>query len=132
MTRPAGRSATVATLVLVGLLAGGLLLGAVLAFWQAARTVIGPVTIPWGLLIALGAVVVAVRAGVNASRSRWGGAAVFTGWLLATIAFATQTPWAGDVVITSGGRQVAYLLVGVVLGSAAASVRWRPGATPAP
>ncbi len=109
----------------VGFLLAGGLLGAVLAFWQAARTTVGPVTIPWGAITAVILLIAVIRIAVNALDTRWAGAAVFAGWLIATIALATQTPWAGDLVISSGGRQLAYLLGGVVAGSAAASIRPR-------
>lgn len=107
----------------VGFLLAGGLLGAVLAFWQAARMTLGPITIPWGAVVAVIVLIAVIRIAVQALDSRWGGWAVFTGWLLGTIALATQTPWAGDLIISSGGRQLAYLLGGVVAGSAAASIR---------
>lgn len=110
------------------LLAGGLL-GVVLAFWQAARTTLGSVSIPWGAITAVVILVAVVRIAVNALDSRWAGAAVFAGWLLATIAMATKTPWAGDLVVSTGGRQMVYLLGGVVAGSAAANIRSRRRAT---
>lgn len=117
------RPVLVLTSVAFGL--AGFVLGSVLAFWQAARLVLGPVTIPWGLIVALTLLVGGVRLAVNAASSRWAGSAVFTGWLAATIIFATQTPWAGDLIISSGPRQLAYLLGGVIVGSAAASIRPR-------
>ncbi len=100
----------------------GALLGAVLAFWQAARLTLGPVTIPWGVVVAVVVLLVVIRIAVQALGSRWAGAAVLGGWLVATIAFATRTPWAGDLIISSGTRQLVYLLVGVVAGAAAASL----------
>ena len=103
----------------------GVLLGAVLAFWQAARLTIGPITIPWGLIAAVGVLIVVIRISVRALGSRWAGAAVLAGWLLATMALATRTPWAGDLIISSGTRQLVYLMAGVVAGSAAASLRSR-------
>jgi hypothetical protein len=101
----------------------GLAVGTVGAFVQAARTPLFGVSIPWGVIFMLGVVVLAIRLAVNATRTRWAGSALFVGWLFVTIGFATKTPWSGDLIITTGGRQLTYLLVGVVLGSAAATVR---------
>lgn len=107
----------------MGFLVAGVLLGAVLAFWQASRVTLGPVTVPWGAIVAVILLIAAIRIAVQALGSRWAGGAVFAGWLAATIVLATQTPWAGDLIISSGGRQLAYLLGGVIAGSAAASIR---------
>lgn len=100
----------------------GTLLGAVLAFWQAARFTVGPVTIPWGVVVAVIVLIAVIRVAVRAGGSRWAGAAVLAGWLIATIVLATRTPWAGDLIISSGTRQLIYLLAGVVAGAAAASL----------
>lgn len=103
-------------------LAAGLLLGLVAGFLQAARTTILGITWPWGLLVALGLLLVLIRASIEAQRSRGAGWLVFAGWLAMTLALAIESPW-GDLVISSGGRQLAYLFGGVVVGSAAATVR---------
>lgn len=105
----------------------GAVVGAVLAFWQAARLTLGPVTIPWGLVVAVVVLLVVIRISIRVLGSRWAGAAVLGGWLVATIVFATRTPWAGDLIISSGTRQLIYLMVGVVAGAAAASL---PGRLP--
>ena len=109
----------------IGFAVLGLLLGAVLAFWQAARFSIGPVTIPWGVVVAVIVLLAVIRIAVTAVGSRWAGAAVLAGWLVATVALATRTPWAGDLIISSGTRQLMYLLAGVVAGAAAASLPGR-------
>ncbi len=129
MTQPAGAPLTRGWLIVgtIGFALFGALLGAVLAFWQAARLSLGPVTIPWGVVVAVVVLVVVIRIAVHALGSRWAGAAVLAGWLAATIVFATRTPWAGDLIISSGTRQLIYLLVGVVAGAAAASL---PGRLP--
>ena len=110
----------------IAFLALGLVWGAVLAFWQAARLSVGPVSVPWGAVAAVVLLVAIIRLATNGLRTRWAGSSVFTGWLLATIAFATETVWSGDLIISSGTRQVVYLLAGVVAGSAAASIKARP------
>lgn len=109
-------------LAIIGFLLAGLLLGTLLAFWQAGRAQLGPIPLPWGLILSWLLLILGVRVGISLTGTRWAGAAVFVGWLLATIAFATATPWAGDLIISAGARQFAYLLGGVVLGSAAASI----------
>lgn len=101
---------------------GGLVLGVFGAFIQAARCALGDFSFPWGTLLMLAALVVAVRAGVSLLASRWGGVLVFAGWLVATVVFATRTPWSGDLIIASGTWQFVYLLGGLILGSAAATV----------
>jgi hypothetical protein len=127
MTHPAGGPLTRGWLIVgtIGFAVLGTLLGAVLAFWQAARLTLGPVTIPWGVVVAVVVLLVAIRIAVHALGSRWAGAAVLAGWLVATIVLATRTPWAGDLIISSGTRQFIYLLVGVVAGAAAASLPGR-------
>jgi hypothetical protein len=106
-------------------LIAGSLLGTVLAFWQAARLVVGPLTIPWGAIVGVILLVGVIRLATNAVGSRWVGVAIFAGWLVATIVFASSTPWAADIVLSSGARQLGYLLGGVIAGSAAAIIRAR-------
>ena len=53
--------------------------------------------------------------------TRWGGWTVFVGWLVSTIALSADSP-SGDVALSGGGRQLTYLLGGVVIASAAASL----------
>lgn len=91
------------------------------AFLQAARALVAGMVIPWGVVLALVALIILVRAGVEVSRSRWGGWIVLVAWIAATVAFAAELP-SGDLVISGGGRQMAYLLVGVVAGAAAATI----------
>ena len=121
MTVMRSRGAT--TLIATVYVILGLALGTVGAFVQAARSQVVGITIPWGLIFVLGLLVLIIRLGVNVTRTRWAGSALFVGWLIATIGFATKTPWSADLIISSGGRQLVYLLVGVVLGSAAASIK---------
>lgn len=108
-------------LAYAGCLLAGLLIGVAGAFLQGSRLLIGGVTLPWGLVLALVALLVLVRAGVEVSGSRWGGWLVLGTWIAVTVAFAAELP-TGDLVISAGGRQMAYLLGGVIVGAAAATV----------
>jgi hypothetical protein len=103
----------------------GLLIGVTGAFVQAQRTLIdtpwGVVPIPWGVLVVWVALLAAIRGATWAIGTRWGGWAVLLGWLTATIALSADSP-SGDVALSGGGRQLTYLLGGVVLASAAASL----------
>jgi hypothetical protein len=107
---------------LVGL---GLLIGLVGAFVQAARWIVdtpwGTVSIPWGVALVWITLLVAIRAGAWLILTRWGCWAVLLGWLVATIALSAESP-SGDLALSSGGRQMTYLLGGVILGSAAATL----------
>lgn len=109
-----------AALWLLALLAG-LVVGTIGAFLQAARSVIAGVVVPWGTVLMLIAFLLIVRGAVELTQGRWAGWAVVAGWLGATVLFAMEMPW-GSLVISAGGRQMAYLLGGVILGSAAATV----------
>lgn len=108
-------------LAYLGCLLAGLVVGIAGAFLQGARLLVGGVTIPWGLVLALIALLVLVRAGVELTGSRWGGWIVLLAWIAVTVAFAAELP-SGDLVISAGGRQMAYLLGGVIVGAAAATV----------
>lgn len=108
-------------LAYLGCLLAGLVIGIAGAFLQGARVLLGGATIPWGLVLALVALLVLVRAGIEVTRSRWGGWIVLLVWIATTVAFAAELP-SGDLVISAGGRQMAYLLGGVIVGAAAATV----------
>lgn len=118
----------------LALLVVGVVLGLAGAFVQAQRLVLdtpwGAATIPWGVPVVWIALVAAIRGGVWWIRTRWGGTAVAVGWVLTTIALSAESP-SGDVALSGGGRQLTYLLGGVILASAAASIPMpRPRATP--
>lgn len=110
------------------------LLGAVIgisgAFVQAHRAILDVpldvswrvIPIPWGMVLVWIALVAAIRAGVWFVGSRWGGWAVVTGWLLLTVVMSAESP-SGDLALSGGTRQMTYLLGGVILGSAAATLR---------
>lgn len=108
-------------LAYLGCLLAGLVIGIAGAFLQGARVLLVGATIPWGLVLALVALLVLVRAGIEVTRSRWGGWIVLLVWIATTVAFAAELP-SGDLVISAGGRQMAYLLGGVIVGAAAATV----------
>lgn len=112
-------------LLVVALLPLGALIGVAGAFVQAHRAVIeapwGVVVVPWGVPLVWLALVSGVRGGAWLVRSRWGAWAVAVGWMGATVALSAETS-SGDLALSGGGRQLTYLLVGVVLASAAASL----------
>lgn len=109
-------------LVLAALI--GFVLGVIGGFVQAARAVIdtpwGTLTLPWGTVLVLVVLVLAIRGAAWWVRSRLGGWLLFAGWITATILLALETP-SGDTAISAGGRQWAYLLIGVVVGAACAT-----------
>lgn len=119
--------------LVVALLLGGVVLGVAGAFVQAQRGIVelpwGLTPIPWGVPVVWIALVSGVRGGAWLVRSRWGASAVAVGWLTATVLLSTKTA-SGDVALSGGGRQFAYLIVGVILGSAAASLPLPRGARP--
>ena len=102
-------------------LATGVVIGIVGAFLQGARWVVSGTPVPWGLVVSLVALLVLVRAGVEVTKSRWGGWIIVIAWIAVTVGFAAELP-SGDLVISAGGRQMAYLLGGVIVGAAAATV----------
>jgi hypothetical protein len=109
----------------VGAIVVGAAIGLTGAFVQSQRVMLeapwGAVTIPWGVPVVWIALVAAVRGGAWAVGSRWGAWAVMGGWLATTILLSAESP-SGDVAVSGGGRQLVYLLGGVVLASAAASL----------
>ena len=111
----------VRVLAYLACLLAGLAIGIAGAFLQGARFLVGGFTLPWGLVVALVALLVLVRAGIELTRSRGGGWIVLLAWIAATVAFAAELP-SGDLVISAGGRQMVYLLGGVIIGAAAATV----------
>ncbi|HAN72507.1 MAG TPA: hypothetical protein DCQ36_13095 [Actinobacteria bacterium] len=124
MTARAGRRGRLwAGIVL--LIAGGFVLGIVGAFVQAHRAVIegpwGVLVVPWGVPLVWLALVMAIRGGVWLLRTRGGGWSVTLGWIGATVLMSAETS-SGDLALSGGGRQLTYLLGGVILASAAASL----------
>lgn len=111
---------------LVLLLAAGALIGLLGAFVQAHRAVIDTpwavVELPWGVLLVWLVLLAGIRGGAALAASRWGASAVLIGWLVMTVALSSESP-SGDLALSAGWRQLTYLLGGVVLGSAAATLR---------
>jgi hypothetical protein len=103
----------------------GLVIGLAGAFVQAQRLLVdspwGVVPIPWGVLLVWIALVAAIRGATWGVGTRWAGWTVFVGWLISTIVLSADSP-SGDVALSGGGRQMTYLLAGVVIASAAASL----------
>ena len=117
----------------------GFAIGVAGAFIQAQRfiLVVGDfvVVIPWGTALLLIAITVLTRLATVAAGTRWAGWLFFTCWLAATVLLAADSP-SGDLAISSGARQMAYLFGGIVLGAAAATLpvefRIRKGTKRAP
>jgi hypothetical protein len=101
--RLAGRLLAVA---LVGLLLG--FAGAAGQWWSVS--VLG-VRLPVGALLGLVAAAFVVRASAWWVGSRAGAIASAVGWLAATLMLGTTSP-SGDLILSSGTLQVAYLVVG--------------------
>lgn len=103
----------------------GVVIGLAGAFVQAHRAVLelpwGVVALPWGVPIVWVTLVAAIRGGAWLVLSRWGAWSVLVGWLGATVAMAAETP-SGDLALSGGARQMTYLLGGVIIASAAASL----------
>ena len=113
-----------AILRIIGLVVVGLAVGIIGSFLQATREIVsmpwGQVVVPWGMIAVLVTVIIVIRGGAWLVRSRAGGWSVFVGWLVATIVMSAESP-SGDLAISGGGRQMTYLLGGVILGAAAAT-----------
>lgn len=122
---PGHRDRGVAVGKTVWLFTIGALVGLYCAILQAMRITIGSIVIPLGLVVALACLLPIARAGAWWVGARWGALTIGIGWLAATLAMATRTPW-GDLVIDSGGRQVAYLVTGTALLSLAATFPLMP------
>ncbi len=122
MTRRA--TGPLAILSIIGLVVVGLVIGLIGSFLQATREIVlmpwAQVVVPWGMSVVVVTVIIVIRGGVWLVRSRTGGWAVFAGWLGATIVMSAESP-SGDLAISGGGRQMTYLLSGVILGAAAAT-----------
>lgn len=80
----------------------------------------GAMVIPWGMLLVWAALASTIRAGAWGSRSRMGAWAILVGWIFATVTFSAETA-SGGLVITSGAREVTYVIVGVILGAFSAT-----------
>lgn len=113
----------VACLVLA--VVAGTVIGLTGAFVQAHRSVWTfdgrYLVIPWGVIIVLVVLVLAVRGAAKVTGLRAAGWLLLAGWLAATVLLALETP-SGDIAVSSGVRQVGYLFGGVIVGSATATL----------
>lgn len=111
-------------LAIVGLLAG-LLVGALGAYVQAMRYLWdspwGSVVIPWGTLLSLLVLVLTVRGAAWLAMTRWSGSLAFLGWLAITVYLSSESP-GGSVALSGGGRQMFYLIGGVIIATATATI----------
>ncbi|MCU0301928.1 MAG: hypothetical protein MUF35_10055 [Candidatus Nanopelagicales bacterium] len=96
---------------LLAALAVGLLLGLVGAAAQSWAPDLLGVRLPVGAAIGVVTAALVARACAWWVGSRAGAVAHSVGWLGATLAMGTTTP-SGDLVLSSGTRQVGYLVVG--------------------
>jgi hypothetical protein len=100
------------------LLVLGLFLGFAGALIQTYTIALGSVRLPAGALLSLVAVVLVARAGAWWQGSRLGAITFSAGWLGATLMMGSTTG-AGDLILSSGTRQVGYLIGGTILLAAA-------------
>ena len=100
------------------LLVLGLLSGFAGAMIQTHTIAVGSVRLPSGALLTLVAVVLVARAGAWWQGSRLGAITFSVGWLAATLMMGSRTG-AGDLILDSGTRQMAYLIGGTILLAAA-------------
>jgi hypothetical protein len=111
-------------LAIIGLLAG-LVVGLVGAYVQAIRYIWespwGYVVIPWGALLVMLVLVLTVRGAAWLAMTRWSGWAAFVGWLIMTLVLSSESP-GGSVALSGGGRQLFYLIGGVVIATATATI----------
>lgn len=115
--------------MLVALLIG-LLIGGTGGFVQAHRSVWlfdgRYVVIPWGAVIVVVVLLIAIRAATKVTGTRGAAWLVLAGWLSMTVFLASETR-SGDIAVSSGLRQWGYLIVGVIVGSALATLPARFG-----
>jgi hypothetical protein len=100
------------------LLVLGLFLGFAGALIQTYTITLGSVRLPAGAALSLVAVVLVARAGAWWQGSRLGAITFSVGWLGATLMMGSTTG-AGDLILSSGTRQVGYLIGGTILLAAA-------------
>ncbi len=107
---------------LLGVLVGALL-GVIGAFLQAQRIVFEEwgFAIPWGAIVASIGNMIVIRGAVVGAGTRWAGWGVILGWLGLSLALAAESP-SGDIAISSGARQITYLLITVIVGATLATL----------
>lgn len=103
----------------------GIFFGFVGALIQTYTTTVGSVRLPTGALLAIVAITLIARAGAWWQGSRLGAVTFSGGWLTATLLMGIETG-AGDLILTSGDRQIGYLIVATILLSAACGLPLLP------
>lgn len=110
---------------LVAVTVAGMVIGLVGGFVQAHRSVWlidgRYLVVPWGVLIVVVVLLIAIRSAAKVLHMRSAGWLVLGGWLAVTFFLATETA-SGDIAVSSGVRQWGYLLSGAVVGSALATL----------
>jgi hypothetical protein len=96
----------------------GFLVGVVGAMVQTWTVPAGGQALPVGTVLVLAALLPLVRACAWWTGSRAGAITFAVGWLAATLMMGTTTA-GGDLVLSSGTRQIAYLILGTIMLSAA-------------
>lgn len=116
------RSARVGLLLLALLV--GVLIGMTGAFVQAHRSVWlfdgRYVVIPWGAVIVVVVLLLAIRAAATLTGLRAAAWLLLGGWVAMTVFLASETA-GGDIAVSSGARQIGYLFGGVILGAMVAT-----------
>jgi len=100
------------------LLVLGLFFGFTGAMIQTHTLAVGSVRLSTGAVLVLVTTVLVARAGAWWQGSRLGAVTFSVGWLAATLMMGSETG-AGDLILTSGTRQMAYLIGGTILLAAA-------------
>lgn len=113
------------------LLVLGLFLGFIGAAIQTYQAALGSVQLPAGAVLVLVVVVLVARAGAWWQGSRLGAVAFSVGWVAATLVMGSETS-AGDLLLTGGTRQLAYLIGGTTLLAAACGFPLLPDDGPEP
>ncbi len=118
-------TAVARTLVLVAALVVGFVIGLAGGFVQAHRMIVTfddrYLVLPWGVVVVVVVLLIAIRGVAKVSRWRAAGWFVLAGWVAMTFFLATETP-SGDLAVSSGVRQWGYLLAGAVIGAAVATL----------
>ena len=100
------------------LLVLGLFLGFAGALIQTHTVTVGSVQLPTGAVLVVVSTVLVARAGAWWQGSRLGAVTFSIGWLAATLIMGSETA-AGDLILSSGTRQMGYLIGGTMLLAAA-------------
>ena len=109
----------------------GLFLGFLGAMVQTYVVRVGGQSLPVGVALALVALVLVARACAWWVDSRWGAVLFSSAWLVTTLLMATTTS-GGDLVVSAGDRQLAYLVIGAMVLASACGFPLLPGDSEAP